>query len=330
MKKENIVHVNCGTDDNFSQHCGVMLCSLLENNQNNHLYIHIFTSRLSNCNVLKLKNILNRYYVDYKFYNIDDSSLDGVKFRNNNPLTIAAYYRILLSSILDNSIKKIIYLDCDIIVNADILQLYNLEITNYPLAAVRDPWGPLNESHRVQLGLEYGADYFNSGVLLVNLDYWRLHNSEFELLNFSKKDRIVYCHDQDALNYVFKNKWYRLSPCWNFFNDSIIPQKEFQSEKDKKEIYSNPFIIHYFKVESKPWYSNRFLMNKKIYYYYLNMTPWRGFVPNKKIPFYLEITSLINYIYSVKNQSRTSLKSYLFIFIPFFRFIRFVSHRINF
>ena len=57
-------------------------------------------------------------------YSVDESKLEGVVFRKNRPLTKAAYYRVLLPEVLDVSIEKVLYLDCDIVVVGEVKELF--------------------------------------------------------------------------------------------------------------------------------------------------------------------------------------------------------------
>lgn len=266
----SLLNICCSTDNNYIQHCAVMLCSLFENNKNNNFNIHILINDLSEENKLILEELALRYNAKVLFYKVDSSKLIGCKYRKWRPLTEAAYFRILLSSIIPLDISKILYLDCDIVVNGEISDLFNLEINNYPLAAVKDPYY-VNEAHLNQLSLPYGSDYFNSGVMLINLDYWRINKSEKKLLEYAKRERVVYCHDQDALNYVFKNNWYRLHPKWNRPNTLSPNEIEFLDKKDKSEFKNNYKIIHYIDTP-KPWENIRFTPFIKLYKKYLNKT----------------------------------------------------------
>ena len=90
-----------------------------------------------------------------------------------------------------------------------------MDISNYALAACVDS-SPYRSNHRNQLGLSLTVLAFCSGVMLLNLEYWRSHNALVKLLKFSKRERVpVYLHDQDSLNFVFKNQWFVLPPKWN-------------------------------------------------------------------------------------------------------------------
>ena len=267
-------HICCCTDDNYAQPCAAMLCSLLENNKlvANKFIVHILISDLSTDNRNVLKSLLMRYDSKCEFHNVDSQKLIGVQFRKFRPLTEAAYYRILLSSVLSTSINKVLYLDCDLIVLGDITELFDIELENYPLAAVEEPV-EISDAHRRQLSIPYGESYFNSGVLLINLNYWREHNCELSLLEFSKRPRNVYCHDQDALNYVFKGIWYKLPPKYNKSNIATLDNINFFNLIDLYEYSKHPVIIHYID-EPKPWQNIWLTRNKKLYYRYLQLSQY--------------------------------------------------------
>lgn len=274
-------HISCATDDNYAQHCGVMLCSLFENNKQSRYVVHILMNKttlgLENRN--RLQRLVEHYESVCVFHHVDGTKLQGVQYRKNRPLTEAAYYRILYASIFDESIHKIFYLDCDIVVNGCIDEIFNIDLNEYALAAVQDV-DMYEDDHRMQMSLPYEKCMFCSGVMLVNLDYWREHDVERRLLYYAKKPRHVYLHDQDALNAVFHDKWFRLAPKWNKFNMGYLEDWHFLTKSDKNEYLNNPIIIHFLVL--KPWYDIPHLRYKELYYKYLELTEWKGFVPIRR------------------------------------------------
>lgn len=239
----NTYHIGCSTDDNYIHHASVMICSLLENNRNNDICIHLLHDALSDHNKTFLISLVQRYGAGLKFHKVDVSRLRGVKFREHRPLSMAAYYRLLLASVL-TGIDKVLYLDVDTVVLADVRPLFDMETDGYALAAVRDVV-PCFDDHRSSLSLPYSSDYFCSAVMMVNLRYWREHDSEEALIEFAKRDRVVYCHDQDALNYVFKDRWFQLPPKWNRFNMNYMRSTDFRDFKDRFEYWNRPAVIHF-------------------------------------------------------------------------------------
>lgn len=262
------------TDDNYIQHCMAMLCSLFENNKSHNIDIHVLTHHLNEKNRTWIKKISNRYENNCYFYIVDESRLGNVQFRKERPLSKAAYYRLLLSSILPDSIKKILYLDCDIIVLRDVSEIFALEIEDYALAATLDNF-PYSQQHRLQLHLEVDDRTFCSGVMLVNLCYWRKHSSEEQLLEYANRHRKeVYLHDQDVLNYQFKRKWFLLPPKWNRTALSLFPTPFYAYKHfDYKDYRKFPMLIHYADLTVKPWMKIK-MPNKKYYLTYLKQSKY--------------------------------------------------------
>ena len=135
--------------------------------------------------------------------------------------------------------------------------LWNCDVSGYALAAVEDAfWDPKAEWSYVEM--PKGAKYFNSGVMLINLDYWRQNNVGERAIAFVRDNptRVNY-YDQDALNAILANCWISLSPIWN----QHIP---------------NPAIVH-FVGEDKPWQWSVNHPYKSDYHRYRCKTPWQHY-----------------------------------------------------
>ena len=247
-----IYHVTCNTDDNYLQHCCAMLCSLFENNKEMTFHVHLLTHGLAADSKIFVNSLCQRYGHKINMYDVDETKLEGVKFRKNRPLTKAAYYRILLPELLAEDIERILYLDCDIIVLGSVKELYEIELSEYALAACQDAC-PYTDLHRRQLGLDLKDNAFCSGLMMINLVYWRDNKSVERLLEYSRRDREeVYLHDQDALNSVFKKQWYVLPYKWGVTPHSIAVIDRCQKKFDIEEYVFNPRILHS-ASPAKPW-----------------------------------------------------------------------------
>lgn len=242
------------TDDKFLQHAMAMLCSLYENNKKHNIVVHVLQKSLSDKSREYLTKLSIKYNNSIIYYDVDESQLQGVQFRKNRPLSMAAYYRLFLSSVLPNDIDKVLYLDCDIIVVTDIEEIFHIEIDDYALAASLDTF-PYCQQHRLQLHMEADERTFCSGVMLVNLKYWRDHNVEPGLLEYAKRHReVVYLHDQDVLNYKFKKHWFLLPPKWNRGANTIKPIPDYYcKDYDIKDYIYNPMLYHFASIDVKPW-----------------------------------------------------------------------------
>lgn len=272
----NEYHILCSTDDNYAQHCAVLMCSVYCNNSGNIIF-HIVESDLSDDNKIKLRKIADDYNQRVFFHNFTLKNKEFYKLGIGAAGSIVTYYRIFITSIIDDpSVDRILYLDCDIVVNSDISELFKLNFVDCPIAAVRDVLYPVKDKHRHNIGLGYNDRYFNAGVLLFNLSMWRQNHYEEKLIEFCKEDNYAYFADQDALNSVFSNRWLELSPCWNRFNLVKYKDVYFKAKVDELDFIYEPKIVHYASPTARPWMNLRFIPFSRIYDKYLSCTPWRG------------------------------------------------------
>lgn len=186
----------------------VAIRSLLSKVANNFT-INIIYSKLSATNISYLTKLCHSGGFRINFYQVDEADFEGLPERGH--LKIEAYYRMAIPKLIPAG--KALYLDCDILVTSDLSSLFALDIADYPLAAVKDPvFQPLNK-----LGMSDDAVYFNSGVMLLNLDYWRNKNLAQKALDFLRDngEKITYA-DQCALNAIVDGNFIELDKKFNF------------------------------------------------------------------------------------------------------------------
>lgn len=300
-------NITINTDDNYIQHAMAMLCSVFENNKKHTINVHVLMSSLSETNIAHLSSLSKRYNNNCFFYKVDETRLEHVQFRNKRPLSKAAYYRLLLASTLSH-LDKVLYLDCDMIVLSDISELFTINLDDYPLAACIDNF-PYTNQHRLQLNMDVDERTFCSGIMLVNLHFWRFHDSEKQLLEYANIYRKeVHLHDQDILNFVFKGQWFQIPPKWNRTACSRH-QRRLEAFKsfDYMEYTYSPKIIHYASPGIKPWYAGP-SPYKSIYAKYLNMSDYTP-IKYENHGFKIYINCVIAYITSI-------VSSYIWPYVP--------------
>lgn len=193
--------VHC-IDDGYVAQCGVTITSVCVNNVNEVILFHILTTDLSASNREVLKKIVDKYRQKIIFYNVDEHLLSKCPVREGDHVSLATYFRILMPDILPKNLNKVLYLDCDLLVCKSIKSLWDTDILNYSLGAVYDGG---TDDIRTYNRLKYDSlqGYFNAGVLLVNLAYWREFQISNKLLMFIEQypERLMFW-DQDALNSV--------------------------------------------------------------------------------------------------------------------------------
>ena len=280
------INVLCSTDDNFAQHCAVMATSLLRHTGNS-VTIHVIESELSSDNQKKLEETINANGGEIIFHHVRDDYAKLLEVQDGCAVSDAAYYRFYVTSLIkDESIEKILYLDCDIVVMDDVAKLFQIDISDYPLAAVRDIVNPANEKQMFGISFSYRDRYFNSGVLLINLKLWRENNYQEQLIEKARQINSLIFPDQDPLNAVFRNRWLELPPWWNRFSVVNYQNVFFRTKADELRYIYSPSIIHYANNIARPWMDMCFVPWQKVYKETLELTPWNGSKPIEVDKFY--------------------------------------------
>lgn len=258
MEKINIIF---SSDNNYAQYLGVTLCSIFENKTcSNYIYIYVLESGINDDNKRKLSLLENKY--NFKINYIKMNTKFFKDFHISRHVTQAVYYRIMIAKLLLN-INKVLYLDCDIILNRDVLELYKINTDDYFFVAVEEPVDNIKE----YLEMPKDSKYFNSGVMLINLKKWRENNISEKVINFIKTtDKKLNAWDQDALNYILSNKWLEVSYIYNY--TTLLSTKYTPLSLDKI------WAIHY--TGLKPWNYMCDHIHRKEYFHYLNKTPWKN------------------------------------------------------
>lgn len=279
------MNIISSTDDNFVQHCSIMLTSVLINNKNASVWV--LSEGLTQVNQSILKKEVESKGGIFNYVEVDSEIISRLPMPDNDSLShisAATYYRLLVSEILPITVDKAIYLDCDIIVKDSLQDLWNTNIDNYAIGVVHQMWQEIDDASRLGYPVEYG--YFNAGVLLINLKYWRDNSISSKLVNYltSNYDTIL-MHDQDALNAVLHDKSFTLPCKWNmlhyfFYPDSKTIKGFFKGKlindyseykKQLRHYRKKPIIIHYVS-KPKPWKEGCLHPFVKEYYKYAKKT----------------------------------------------------------
>lgn len=149
------------------------------------------------------------------------------------------WHRIFVGSLLP-TIDKIIYIDPDIIVLRDISPLINYNNLSPFSAYIEDDF----QGHCLDIYGSQDVVYFNDGVFIADLNYWRENDIEEKLIDYAKKNNTRFV-DQDAFNYVMKDIVRPLPVTFNFFVDKLAL---YYSVED-------PLLVH-FSGPVKPWNSD--------------------------------------------------------------------------
>jgi len=237
--------------------CKIMLASL-KKNTNEEINVYLIYSDFNN----KKLNEFKKYLLTKMGINIFTYSINNLNIKDYLPIYsyfgIECYFRIFAQEILPKNIDRILWLDSDILINGNIKGLYYMNFNGKYLIACENMND--NKLSNKRLNLPESNIYFNSGVLLMNLEKIRtfdvLYKSKIILKEY--KDKIIF-PDQDILNILYFNKIKYAKP--EVYNYQIRGQKDVDSE------YIKAFIIHYV-TSYKPWKIKFNNNSNRLYYKY--------------------------------------------------------------
>ena len=239
------------TDDNYANHCAVCITSIFENNKDEDCHIYVLTGGLTEENNKKFSYLADFYHQKVEVKVMDVSVFSHLQ--STNHLSQSMYYRFLLPQVVDGD--NVLYLDCDIIVRHPLKDLFSIDLTNMACGVVEDQ---CCDDIRLHNPIDMFSRYFNSGVLFMNLDYWRKNNVAQDLVDFiaNYKGQLM-CPDQDALNAVLEGKVKFLDYKYNYQQGFYGDLTWLRADKWPaiREARKNPVVVHYTAGE-KPWHKD--------------------------------------------------------------------------
>lgn len=263
------------TDKKYVMPACVLLCSFAENNKGlDCLCFHVFVDNsVGEKERQYIVSTANQYDVTVKFYLVERHLFEGWNFGH---LSVATYYRLILEDVLPMEVHRVIYLDCDMIVRKSLLPLWNVDLQNYSLAAVPDLSEAMPERYQ-RLGYSMEKGYFNAGMLLINVDYWRQHKLKHRFLDYfdSNMSRCLQ-HDQDVLNVCCLDTKKIVDLTWNCQDGFFYTRKYISVERyagQWREAWTSPAILHY--TAAKPWEVGCDHPYKGEFFKYQQKTLWR-------------------------------------------------------
>lgn len=246
----------------YIQHFYATVTSLISNTTMKELTIHVMHIELDEQDIKNVESDFSK--LKFNWYDLGNYDFSG--FYINAHINYETYFRIIAPNVINAD--KVLYLDSDLIVRKDIKDLYHTDLDCYAVAAVYDFKA---QDRKKDLSIPKEYEYFNAGVLLMNLNYWREKDLTNLLIEFIlvKKEKLKYW-DQDALNAILYDQVKLVNNEWN------VQSASFESNTVQSEVLADPAIVH-FTGASKPWHiscTNKF---KNDYFKYLALTPFISF-----------------------------------------------------
>ena len=223
-----MIHVCYGLYDKFGRYSKFTRTSMLSlfNNTKFEVTVHILhDNTLTAENKNKLQGVAENFNQQVKFYNVEElcadklsEILENIPSVTNSVYSIATFYRFLIPDLIAE--EKIIYLDSDTIINLDINELWSVELGEKIFAVIPEKSNGVPAEKFLTLcidGLVKPENYFNAGVLLINLNRFRQESEKIiDGMKFISANPRYEFFDQDILNYCFSEQTVRLPNKFNF------------------------------------------------------------------------------------------------------------------
>ena len=255
------VSVCFSSDNNYAKYLGIAIQSIVHfANPKNTYDIYVLDDKISELTTMKIhkleKSNVQVHFIDISFLY---QKYDVSSFHISGHISKAAYFRLFMPEIFPTH-DKMIYLDCDLIVNTDIAHLFQLDLDNNFFAAVQDigliydaPSAGFSKTYlKETLKINSAEEYFNSGVLLMNLK--KIRENMEKLIHCIQTTKMPKCHDQCILNRFAYGKVFYLPLGWNYWGNFKADEPNYKDKFPKKYLAefekasATPFIIH-----AKPW-----------------------------------------------------------------------------
>lgn len=274
------MHIACSANSQYLPHAAAMLRSLLSQASASRPQIHfLHDEAMPGEEISRLGEFVTAQGGTWQAHSISRERMQN--YPQNWRFSREAWYRVLLPEVLPD-VSRVLYLDADTIVMRSLDPLWATDLGEYTVGAVANPlYGFMDTGFIHALELASTADYFNSGVLLMDLDRWRAQGLTQQLMDFiAEHGDAQQWPDQNALNAVLRGRWLPLAPRWNAQNVyfDLKPAQLLCTPAQVREARSAPGIIH-FVAPYKPWDYLCKHPYRQSYFDHLAATPWRDSVP---------------------------------------------------
>lgn len=279
-------------NEKYAAYAGVSITSLFEHHRDESVIVYVLGEELSDRSQTRIQEIAQRYN---KQITILDTKPAIEKLKTwGIPSYRGAYsanLRLFIPSFLDEKTDRILYLDADTIINGNLKDFYEMDLGEKSIAMALDSLGRIYKV--THLGYNEEEPYFNSGVILFDLDKWRKKAFSEKIIEHSTSIEWNYASpDQDLINVVCKDAIYKIPAKYNFqpvhavfSNDTYFycynsvgyySSEELTESKEDVRIYHSLRFVGEF-----PWNASSVHPYAKLFDRYLLSSPWNDYKKKK-------------------------------------------------
>lgn len=317
---KNAVTIMLSSDNNYAPYMAVFLKSLIEHSNPSRNYDIVIANRNISTHNQKLITKMQQTNISIRFINISKyfNQYGATYFQTCQHFSIDAYSRIFIPEIF-GEYKKVLYLDIDMIILKDIAELFDTDIGQNWWGVVQDSFFPVvchspKDNYfkrnlvpyiKNTLKMDSLSDYFNSGVMIWNIEQCKKDNVVTKAiikLQELKNPKFV---DQCILNSIANGKnifW--LSPFWNVsWNVEFDWHDGYGSESYNTALnfLENPYILH-FTGAIKPW-KEPWRDRAEIFWEYARKTPFHEQI------FAAILFSVFDYLWYIRGNANKNIQT---------------------
>ncbi|CAH5864275.1 DUF4422 domain-containing protein [Klebsiella aerogenes] len=289
-------------DDNYAISGGALINSIVRHSDNNTNYdIVVLENKVSNLNKRRLNHLVSAHKnVSLRFFDVNAfTEMNGVHTRAH--FSASTYARLFIPQLF-REYDKVIFIDSDTVVKADLANLLSVDLGNHLVAAVKDivmegfvKFGAMSESDdgvmpageylEKTLKMSNPDEYFQAGIILFNIAQMVKEDTFSELIKALKEKKYWFL-DQDIMNKVFYGRVEFLPLEWNVYHgngntDDFFPNLKFATYMRFLKARQAPCMIHY-AGENKPWNTDRVDFYDDFLENIIN-TPWEKEVYSRQL-----------------------------------------------
>lgn len=265
----------CAARRDYVPHCAAMLHSVLSVAERPVRIHFLHGPDLRRSDSSRLERMVGEGGGEIAFRAISRQRVAGLPTLDFLPAS--HWYRVFLPELLPQ-VDRLLYLDADAIAVESLEELWGTELAGHLLAAVTNVFQPDHAGHPARLGLRDPHAYFNTGVMLLDLERWRREECTAALLDYARSAAAkLGFPEQDAINVVLGERRLPLHPRWNLMNSILLfswAADAFGAEAVREAI-ERPAIRHFEGPSvNKPWHLLCERADRELYMSHRRQTPW--------------------------------------------------------
>ncbi len=225
--------------------------------------IHLIDGGFTEKSRHRLEAICRRRGVTFNWWKADN--VLPAELMGTRHITKATYLRIMIPKLLPDTICRVVFLDSDILVMRDVVELAKADLQGHSIGAVRE-YAVAAVSHPFsgvknwrELGLAADLPSFNAGIMVMDLERWRSQRVMERVMDYIR-DHVADLGngDQDALNAVLAHDWQPLGLEWNvqyalYYLETLGQWPWYQELLPRRRELTDNAAIFHFTGTPKPW-----------------------------------------------------------------------------